>query len=396
MGRWIKKDIGELGTLKGGSGFKKKYQGKKGLKYPFYKVSDFTIEGNEIYLSSSNHTIDEKIRRVLNVNIFPENTIVFAKVGAALLLNRRRILTKESAIDNNTMGFIPNEKLIDPNFAYYFFKNIDFADFVNKGAIPSVNQKQISSITIFYPESIPEQRRIVSKLDVLFAKIDASLTLIDQNIAQAEALKLSVLDEEFAVESGELKIKDLIEKTKNLKPKRIYKDEEFTYIDISSLNKDLKIIDNPKFLKGVDAPSRAKREVKLGDIVFATTRPNLKNIAIVEKEYKNPIASTGFCVLRTKKDKVINRYLFYFLISNKTQDLIQPFIRGAQYPAISDSNLKEIELPVPSIKEQKLIVQKLDALFMEIDALIKDYTQKRENLEALKSSLLDQAFKGEL
>src|SRR5699024_1017915 len=143
------------------------------------------------------------------------------------------------------------------------------------------------------------------------------------------------------------KIKSLVKKTKNLHPKKEYPNEEFTYIDISSVNKEKKIIEEPKILKGEKAPSRAKREVIKGDVLFATTRPNLKNIAIVEENYNKPIASTGFCLLRAKSSKLFNRYLFYFLLTNTLQDLIQPFIRGAQYPAISNRNLKGLEIPLP-------------------------------------------------
>lgn len=134
-----------------------------------------------------------------------------------------------------------------------------------------------------------------------------------------------------------------------------------------------------------------------GICIFATTRPNLKNIAIVNKDYINPIASTGFCVLRPLDTKLNNEYLFYFLTSQKVQELITPFIKGAQYPAISDKDLLSIKIPLPnSISEQKKIVSTIKLITDTTNRFINEIQIKLDNMKALKSSLLDQAFKGEL
>jgi len=326
------------------------------------------------------------------------NDIVFARTGATVGKSFLIEEIENSVFASYLIRIVPKQQVF-PKFLQYFFQSDDYWTQIRGhevgAAQPNVNGKKLGKLKIPLPP-LPEQRRIVSKLDGLFAEIDASLALIDQNIEQAEALKLSVLDEEFSMDNEQLKINNLLEKTKNIHPKKEFSNEEFTYLDISSVDKDKKVIEKPKILKGREAPSRAKREVKKGDVLFATTRPNLKNIAIVEEDFNNPIASTGFCLLRTKPDKLLNKYLFYFLLTNIVQDLIQPFIRGAQYPAISDSNLKSLKIPLSDIETQQEIVQRLDALFEEIDGLVSDYQQKREDLEALKSSLLDQAFKGEL
>ena len=91
------------------------------------------------------------------------------------------------------------------------------------------------------------------------------------------------------------KLKEVIVKTKNVNPKTSSFDE-FTYIDISAVDKSLQEIVSPKTVQSLEAPSRAKKSIEINDILFATTRPNLKNIAIVSISYDFPIASTGFCV----------------------------------------------------------------------------------------------------
>lgn len=230
----------------------------------------------------------------------------------------------------------------------------------------------------------------------LLSKIRDNEKKINDFINQIELL--INLDEQFnKINCKQVVIGSLLEKTKNINPVTEFQNEEFTYIDITSIN-NLKLkIENARVLKGKEAPSRAKKMVEYGDIVFATTRPNLKNIAIIKENYINPIASTGFCVLRVNESKLLNEYLFYFLISDKVQDLIVPFIRGAQYPAISDKDLLSIQIPLPdSVDEQKKIVSKIKRLINGTNDLVDELQTKLDNLKALKSSLLDQAFKGEL
>ncbi|MBC8389834.1 MAG: restriction endonuclease subunit S [Actinobacteria bacterium] len=158
---WKVKRLNELGNLKGGSGFKIKYQGNKECNIPFYKVSDMNLPVNNIFMKDCNNTIDEQIRKKLGAYLFKENTIIFAKVGAALLLNRRRILNKPGCIDNNMMGFeVINEFY---KYFYYCLQLIDFGKFINEGALPSVNQSQISELKVAVPP-IPEQKKISNRV----------------------------------------------------------------------------------------------------------------------------------------------------------------------------------------------------------------------------------------
>ena len=188
-----------------------------------------------------------------------------------------------------------------------------------------------------------------------------------------------------------VKIGSLLEKKGTINPK-LTPSKEFTYIDITSIDKNQYKIVNPKKIQGKEAPSRARKIVKKNDVIFATTRPNLKNIAIISKEYSNPVASTGFCVLSPKTNLVDSKFLFNFLLTEGIQEQISPFIRGAQYPAISDNNLQNCLIPLPPLPEQKRIVSKLDALFERIDQSIALLEENIKNTEQLLSYSLDAFF----
>ena len=259
-----------------------------------------------------------------------------------------------------------------------------------------VNKEALEQYEILLP-SLIEQQRIVSKLDLLFEKIDKSIALHQKNIDEANAFMGSVLNDVFGEleeKYGKTKINDVVVKTNNVNPMNDL-DKPFTYIDISSIdNKSFQIVE-PKQLIGKEAPSRAKKEVVLGDIVYSTTRPNLKNISIVNKEYDNPIASTGFCVLRVNEN-TINSYLFYYLITDKLFEQIEPNIRGTQYPATSDKDLKNCNIPNTPLIIQQKVVKYLDEISQKTEKIKQAQKDKMNSLKALKASILDQAFKGEL
>jgi len=179
--------------------------------------------------------------------------------------------------------------------------------------------------------------------------------------------------------------------TKNINPVST-PNQIFTYIDISSIDRNLNKIVEPKIITGSNAPSRARKEVVANDVLFATTRPNLKNVAVFNIDAESPVASTGFCVLRASKH-IESGYLFYFLTTEILQQQIAPFITGAQYPAITDKNLKRTTIPVPPLNEQKRIVAKLDAHFTLIDTSISLLKDTLELSKDLFASVLDESFR---
>lgn len=147
---WEVRRIKEIGTLIGGAGFPHEYQGLTDLELPFFKVMDLgQVAQNEPLMETSN-SIDRPTARALGASIISAGDIVFAKVGAALLLNRFRKIGRDCCIDNNMMAFRPSA-LIGSEFALQALSRIKFADIVNPGAVPSINGKQIGELCIALP-----------------------------------------------------------------------------------------------------------------------------------------------------------------------------------------------------------------------------------------------------
>ena len=326
-------------------------------------------------------------------NLTGEN-IVIGRVGA--LCGNVRLTNENLWITDNAFYISDYKFNIDKVYLSNFLSYIKLGETANQSAQPVISYKGISDLDIPLPP-LSEQQRIVSKLDLLFEKIDKSIALHQKNMDEANVFMGSVLNDVFGEleeKYGLIKINDVVVKTNNVNPMNDL-DKPFTYIDISSIdNKSFKIVE-PKQLIGSEAPSRAKKEVLLGDIVYATTRPNLKNISIVSEEYNNSIASTGFCVLRVN-DNTINSYLFYYVITDKLFEQIEPNIRGAQYPATSDKDLKNCNIPNTPLNIQQKVVKYLDEISEKIEKVKSVQKVKMDSLKALKASILDRAFRGAL
>lgn len=160
------------------------------------------------------------------------------------------------------------------------------------------------------------------------------------------------------------------------------------YIDIASVDNKSKTISSFKTIDIKDAPSRAKQLIKKNDILVSTVRPNLNAVAINNLIPSNiQVCSTGFCVLRPK-EYVLPSYLFNFCKSDLFINEISQQATGASYPAVTSRIIKNCQIPLPSLSEQKRIADILDKA-TELIALRK---QQLEKLDLLVKSRFIEMF----
>ncbi|MFM5532010.1 restriction endonuclease subunit S [Aeromonas veronii] len=181
---------GDLGKFRGGNGFPVIEQGKLNGEYPFYKVSDMNNEGNDVYMSASNNWISKEDQSRIGSFVFPSGCIVFAKVGAAVFLERKKILSMPSCIDNNMAALELNIAKCDVNFVYHFLQSIRFGDFVSTTALPSLNASVLSKIKIIMP-LIKEQTAIAT----ILSDMDNELQALTQKLAKARDVKQGMMQQ---------------------------------------------------------------------------------------------------------------------------------------------------------------------------------------------------------
>ena len=189
---WTEYPLGNLGKACSGYGFPNSEQGgNKGI--PFYKVSDMNLAGNEdemIY--ANNYVTDAQIDRNNWKPIVDVPAIFFAKVGAAVLLNRKRLCKRPFLLDNNTMAYSLNKNILSTQFTKSLFETINLPSFIQVGALPSYNTNDIESIKVKIPK-IDEQE----KIGILLKKIERLITRQQSKIKKLHSTKQFLLQNMF-------------------------------------------------------------------------------------------------------------------------------------------------------------------------------------------------------
>ena len=138
-------------------------------------------------------------------------------------------------------------------------------------------------------------------------------------------------------------------------------DRTYRYIDLTSVSIESKSISETSEIAANTAPSRAQKLVEKDDVIFATTRPVQQRYCLIDDEYSGEVASTGYCVLRAKKENVLPKWILYCISSTEFKTYVEENQSGSAYPAISDSKVKGFQIPIPPLNIQTEIVRILDA-----------------------------------
>ncbi len=180
-------------------------------------------------------------------------------------------------------------------------------------------------------------------------------------------------------------------------------DNRFCYVDVGSVNNISHTLNRENtVVEAKDASSRAKKIVKYGDVIFATIRPYLKNICIIDRDFPyEPIVSTAFAVMHCPEG-LLNKYLYYYLLSPTFMSFAnaRDKAKGVAYPAIGEKDFFNGIIALPPIEEQQRIVAKIEELLPYVDRYATAY-EKLEQFNAkfpedMKKSILQYAIQGKL
>ncbi|WP_396422407.1 restriction endonuclease subunit S (plasmid) [Lactococcus lactis subsp. lactis] len=394
---WEERKLGEVGKTKSGIGFPDAQQGgKQGT--PFYKVSDMNNPGNEVVMmNANNYASDSQLKENKWNPINPQNSgVVFAKVGAAIFLDRKRIVDTSFLIDNNMMSY-----LFDSSWNRYFgktlFEKLRLSRFAQVGALPSFNGSDVEDIKVMIPEE-SEQKMIgdmFEKLDDIIALHQRKLDLLKEqkkgylqkmfpkNGAKVPELRFAG----FADDWEQRKLGDI-----SYKVKEKNKTGEFTETLTNSAEYGIinqrdffdKDISNAKNLTGYYV-------VKNDDFVY---NPRISNFAPVGPIKRNKLGRTGvmsplYYVFRTHDiDKNYFEKYFDTVYWHRFMELNGDSGARADRFAIKDSVFVEMPIPYPTMDEQ----QKIGSFFKQLDDTIALHQCKLDLLKEQKKGFLQKMF----
>lgn len=338
------KDICDFYT---GTGFPKEYQGRLLEEYPFFKVADIAenVQKNNTYMQIFNNTISKESVEKIKGTIVPEDTIIFAKIGEALKLNRRAITSNKCLIDNNCIGIYPRKSVLNVKYFYYFMKSIKLEDFSESTTVPSVRKSTLENIRINLFD-LTLQKEIAKKLSSIEI-------LINLKTNQLEKLDL-LIKSRFVEMFGDIVINTKHYNRLNLKdvaPIQNFKGNfgEITWL----LNLDMIESNTGKIINKVYAN---KTEIgnstctfNSNNVLYSKLRPYLNKVVLPDEE---GYGTSELLPLLPDKEKINREYLAYTLRSDSFVRFINEKVAGAKMPRVSTKDLMKFKLPIPPLKLQ--------------------------------------------
>ncbi|HAT1597131.1 restriction endonuclease subunit S [Legionella pneumophila subsp. fraseri] len=183
-----------IGKMKNGTGFPTELQGNHNEEVAFFKVKHLQTFGLDNPICNSEDTISRDMAKNLRASIFPKGTIVFAKIGAALLLARFATLGCDACIDNNMAAFVPKKTLINTEFLLLTLTQIDMNTMVQPGTVPSLNTEAFNNFRVPLP-TIEQQISLIAEFRSIRNPILAALSKNKSSIEKLREFRTSLITE---------------------------------------------------------------------------------------------------------------------------------------------------------------------------------------------------------
>ena len=374
---WEKKKLGEISSVEYGFTSKSVLDGT--LRY--IRITDIDKEGN-LLLTDKKYIDDNEYARKYQLK---ENDILMARTGATF---GKVLLYKdyESSVFASYLIRINFEINMINKLYWYFSHSSSYWNQANNlssgSAQPHFNGKALKEVIFSYPTSLEEQKQIVNTLDLAFKQIDQAKANLEKNLANTKELFASKLNEVFSQRGEGWVEKKLGDVCENLDNQRIpitkNKREEgnIPYYGASGIVDYVKdyIFDEDLLLVSEDGANLLARTYP---IAFSISGKNWVNNHAHVLKFESMISQ---------------KFVEYYLNSIK----LDAYVSGMAQPKLNQRMLNSISVPYPNIEIQKSILGNINHLDISIQKLQTHYQQNLNNLEELKKSILEKAFKGEL
>jgi len=392
---WEIKKLGEVCDFQGGSQPPKSqfiYESKEGY-VRFLQIRDFASDKNITYIPES------KKNRYCN-----EDDILLGRYGASV---GKVLVNKAGAYNVAVMKTIPNETILFKRYLFFYLNSGDFQtrllNTASRSAQDGFSKDDIFDFPILIPP-LPEQQRIVSILDEAFASIAKAKANAEQNLKNAKELFESYLENLFFKLFQTSQKKTVSELAKviggySFKSTDFKKEGKYQVIRMGNVRPGvIRVNENPVFIAELDDKALSKALLLPNDVIITQTGTKKKRdygfTVIIEKEnylLNQRIASIRF------SDKYLSKFFLYFSWTNIFKDQYFANETGTVGQGnVGIGAITDAIVPFIPVKEQKLIIVRIDEIRLETQKLEAVYQKKLDDLEELKKSILQKAFTGEL
>ncbi|WP_400249634.1 restriction endonuclease subunit S [Methanobrevibacter smithii] len=369
---WIEEKLGNLVQIKSGECTKNLITGIDN-SIPYFKVEQ--LNNSLKYQIKTPYFINDKSK------IVNKGSIIFPKRGAAILLNKIRILNQDSFMDTNLMTLTPNNKLYN-EFLYYFIYKENLSKIADTTSIPQLNNKHIKPYPIKLP-SFEEQL----KISKFISSVDKKVALLSQNLEIFNDFKKGLLQQIF---TQKLRFDDNCQyKTKQVKDFLI----ESKIEGIDDINKRLTVKLNLKGItvresKTIEIEGATKQFIrKTGQFIYGKQNLHKGAFGIIPKELDGYLTSSDIPSFDFKGG-IEPKWFYYYFARKSFYEKLENLSTGTGSKRISPKEFLNIKIIVPEFKEQHKIV----CLLEKFDEKINGISNQIVQMNMFKKSLLQQMF----
>jgi type I restriction enzyme S subunit len=392
---WKVVALGDVCDFQNGFAFKSNLFSERGL--PILRISN--IQNQIIDTSNLVYFHKKSYKENLDKYMVHPNDLLIAMSGAT---------TGKIGFNNTDKIFYLNQRVgnlkpkahLDKKFLYYFLstqvqKNLS----ISAGAAqPNLSTEQIKQILIPLP-SLVTQQKTVERLDAIFTEIDKAVTAVEDNIKNADALFQSYLTEVFDTNNDVVnkKLDDIVLRLTNGyvgATKDIYRDDGIPYLLARHVKNNVLTFDKLTYVDEAFNNKNKKSMLKYDDVLLVQSG-HIGHSAVVPRQHEGHNCH-AMIVITTKKEILSGEYLSLYFQTNLMKNQFEMMKTGSTIKHLNCGTVKLLNIPVPAIKKQDLIVARAKEFKMLKDISLVAYSKKISSLNALKESVLKQAFNGEL
>lgn len=326
-----------------------------------------------------------------------ENTVIIGRKGT---INSPIYVTEKFWNVDTAFGVHAKEGLM-PKYLYYFCVHFNFKELDKSTTIPSLAKRDLLNIEMPVPP-LPDQERIVTRIEELFSELDSGVETLKKTKAQLAVYRQAVLKEAFSGEWEHHKAEELcFFITKGTTPKKdeLYSKGEIPFIKVYNLtfNTTLDFSIDPTYVsKDTHNGFLSRSIVYPNDVLMNIVGPPMGKVSIVPSTYKEWNINQAIARFRCKEE-LNNKYLAYFLSFSTTVEKMKSKAKAtAGQFNLTLEICRNIDIPLPPLNKQKEIVDKIESRLSVCDSIEKTIDAALQEAEALRQSILKQAFEGGL